>query len=336
MRPTLTAGRLLLAILTTAILGLTTTLVILRDGDGPPGTADAERVTRAWVAEHTQAELHNDRARLEDITTGPAQEVMLHALGDRHPDDGGPAPRLRDVQVTVPHHDGPTDRFMAFVTTDDLESGTEQQVLSFVRGAGSARWRVELRAWLPDGTPWPQLDPDRHGRGSRIAADTGDLALAPETLPELYGRYVAQADRKDHPERPAELAAGPFTTGRVKNLDAWFNSETLALNRIDYLRSDDGTVAWQTDDGGALVLFTVRTQTLYGGGNWQLLQNPSRSNWGRRIAAGQYERIMFNDLTTVVALIPASSGDETRIIAVTDGEFSLSTTPKEPDPIDRS
>ncbi|MFI1012531.1 hypothetical protein [Streptomyces sp. NPDC020965] len=188
---------------------------------------------------------------------GAINQAGIKARSVNYP-DGNPQHvplRLTDARFTIPKKAGWPRFFLADVDSNrDADAGAQDNrwVLVFLRNGPAHTWKAGYLTILsPDRIP--ALKTDKNGHAESVAPNSTALTRAPRDLGEDYTAYLRTGE-------PEYFADGPHTSG-------WRDSRRKAANRpgksTQYIDQplDTGEYAplgLTTEDGGALVFFTVR------------------------------------------------------------------------------
>ncbi|MFI8965089.1 hypothetical protein ACIGO8_23600 [Streptomyces sp. NPDC053493] len=253
----------LLAALTAAGLALTASGCVTVHGEREliPATTpgEAAQALKEFTDAFNKADKAYDPALDRDRVTGPLGEINQAGLKSRQvtDPDGNENHRpleLTDAKFVIPRKAGWPRFFVADTDSNrdtDQGPGDTRWVLVFVRDAAGRPWQVaHLSILSPDEVPAFRTEA---GYAVPVAADTEDLAVAPEDLGERYVAFL-----KDGQQGP--FAAGPHTTEWRTERQKAANRPGLATQYVDQVdnRGDFAPVGLATEDGGALVFFATR------------------------------------------------------------------------------
>ncbi|MER5766688.1 hypothetical protein [Streptomyces sp. NPDC001985] len=222
--------------------------------------AEAAEALKEFTAAYNAADKAYDPALSAPRVTGALGAINQAGLRSRSvtfPDgnkDHVPL-ELTDAKFTVPKKAGWPRYFLADADSnrdDDVGPADNRWVIVFLRNGPDQLWRAAYLTILAP-ADIPALKTDKDGFGEPVAVDTTALSHAPGGLGEQYVSYLRTGE-------PAAFEDGPHTS-------VWRESRAKAAKRPgrsrQYLdepvdRGDYAPLALATEDGGALVFFTVR------------------------------------------------------------------------------
>ncbi|MFI9585670.1 hypothetical protein ACIHCQ_28355 [Streptomyces sp. NPDC052236] len=188
---------------------------------------------------------------------GAINQAGLTARSVNYP-DGNPQHvplELTDAKYTIPKKAGWPRWFVADVDSNrDRDTGAENNswVLVFVRHSPDQLWQATyLTILAPDKIPVFKTDED--GLAEPVPADTDTLTVAPRDLSEEYASYMQNG-------KPAHFKDGPHTSGWRDSRKKDATVLGMSTQYIDQPLDTDpyGPLALTTENGGAMVFFTVR------------------------------------------------------------------------------
>ncbi|WP_189542144.1 hypothetical protein [Streptomyces gelaticus] len=221
--------------------------------------SEAAKALADFTTAYNAADKAYDPALDADRVTGPLgaiNQAGLKARQKNHPDgnpDHSPL-ELTDARYLIPKKAGWPRWFLADTDSNrDQDSGKldNRWLIVFVKSGPGAGWKA---AYLSVVAPsrMPAFAKDGDGRARPVAADSTELAVAPEDLSTRYTQYLQKGT-------PDVFAPGSATSG-------W--RETRRTTRragfsYQYIDQplDSGSFAplgLETDDGGALVFFSSK------------------------------------------------------------------------------
>ncbi|MCO5998822.1 hypothetical protein [Actinoallomurus rhizosphaericola] len=233
------------------------------DGDAggdtavPAVSADASaQVLAAYVRHYNRAVTAGDVKEWREVGTdaiGATAEAALRLGGGRPPRTG--AISLRNPVMYVPRLRG-TPRWFA-VSALERKGGTERPLFAvFVQKNAKSAWRLSSRVYF-HGDP-PRIATDEQGYAVAVDPGAGTPATTPSALPAAHAAYL---------DRGNDGSIVPGDTAR-----AWRTAEARQERQ---LRDHGVTVsgrsaptgypvyALRTDDGGAIVSYSLRRTTTY-------------------------------------------------------------------------
>ncbi|WNI27050.1 hypothetical protein [Streptomyces sp. ITFR-16] len=221
--------------------------------------SEAAQALADFTAAYNAADKAYDPALDEDRVTGSLGAINQAGLKARHKiePDGNAKHRpleLTDAHYVIPKKAGWPRWFLADTDSNrDQDSGKQDTrwLLAFVRSGPDAGWKA---AYLSVVTPaqLPDFAKDSDGRAEPVAADSAELAVAPQDLGTRYTTYLQKG------------APDVFAPGAATSLwrDARLNTRRAGFS-YQYIDQplDSGAFAplgLTTDDGGALVFFSSK------------------------------------------------------------------------------
>ncbi|NUL05086.1 hypothetical protein HRW07_18000 [Streptomyces lunaelactis] len=188
---------------------------------------------------------------------GAINQAGLKARSVNYP-DGNPQHvplELTDAKYTIPKKAGWPRWFVADVDSNrDRDNGTADNrwVLVFLRNGADQLWEAAYLTILSP-TRIPAFRTDKDGWAEPVAPDSAALAVAPRNLSEEYASYIQTG-------KPEHFKDGLHTSGWRADRKKNANVPGMSTQYIDQpLETDDfAPLALATEDGGALVFFTVR------------------------------------------------------------------------------
>ncbi|MFL6056368.1 MAG: hypothetical protein ACJ72W_26225 [Actinoallomurus sp.] len=243
-----------------------------RDATGdtavPAVSAQASaRILATYVRRYNRAVTAGDAKEWRDVGTdalGATAEAALRLGGGRPPQTG--AISLRNPVMYVPRLRG-LPRWFA-VAALERRGGAERPVFAvFAQKSARTGWRLSSRVYFQG--PSPRIATDEQGYAVAVDPAAATLATRPDALPAAHAAYLDRGD---------DRVIMPGATARD-----WRTAEARQERR---LRADKVAVAGRssptghpvyalrTDDGGALVSYSLRRTTTYtasGGGDVTVL-----------------------------------------------------------------
>ncbi|MEU9008493.1 hypothetical protein AB0D12_01610 [Streptomyces sp. NPDC048479] len=188
---------------------------------------------------------------------GAINQAGLKARSVNYP-DGNPQHvplELTDAKYTIPKKAGWPRWFVADVDSNrDRDNGNQDNrwVLVFVRSDPDQVWQAAYLTILSP-SRIPAFKTDKDGWAEPVAPDSAALAVAPRNLSEEYASYMQNG-------KPEHFKDGPHTSGWRDSRKKDANLPGMSTQYIDQsLDSDDfAPLGLTTEDGGALVFFSVR------------------------------------------------------------------------------
>ncbi|MEU8621950.1 hypothetical protein [Streptomyces sp. NPDC048623] len=252
-----------LAVVAATVLALTASGCVTVHGETAlipaASDAEAERALKDFTDAYNKADKAYDPALDADRVTGPLGEINQAGLRSRQataPDGNkNHTPlELTDAKFTVPRKAGWPRWFVVDADSNrDADKGADDTrwLLVFVRDGASRQWEVAYLSILsPDEVPAFRTE---EGYAVPVAADSTELAVAPERLGERYVSFL-----KDGQQGP--FAPGAHTTGWRDDRKKAAGRPGLATQYVDQAenRGDFAPLGLATEDGGALVFFATR------------------------------------------------------------------------------
>lgn len=260
--------RPLTAVVATTVLALTASGCVTVHGELellPAATrAEAERALADFTVAYNKADKANDPALSAGRVTGPLGEINQAGLKSRSVISPGNNARhrpleLTDVKFVLPKKAGWPRWFVADTDSNqdtDQGRGDNRWLLVFVRNGGDQLWEAAYLAILtPDEIPVFTMDGS--GYAVPVAADSGQLAVAPKDLGDKYAAFLAGGEQDG---AQGQFAAGPHTTVWREQRQRAAKRAGLATQYVDRAENsgDFAPLALATRDGGALVFFATR------------------------------------------------------------------------------
>jgi hypothetical protein len=165
---------------------------------------------------------------------------------------------------------------------------------------------VALRSDLDDDLPLPRVARDDDGWATEITTASGPIAGRPGEVTVAYGREMARAGDL-RPGKSRVFAPGPSSSAVMRNLHDFFNRDSGYGLDITFESVAEPIAAWRAEGGGAVAISAINSRIIYGD---SLLQNRTRTNWGRSLAPGTYSRIVSLEVFTLVTEIPGPGSKE--------------------------
>jgi hypothetical protein len=264
MRPRRVASAVLAILLLTGCEGGHDDGDAADDAPAPAVSADASaRILAAYVRGYNKAVTAGDAKEWRGLGTdalGATAEAALRLGGGRPPRAG--AISLRNPVMYVPRLRG-LPRWFATVALERRGGGERPIFAVFVEKSERSGWRLSSRVYFR-GLP-PRITTD--DQGYAVAVDPGASALAttPSALPTAHAVYLDRGD--DRSIRPGTTARRWRTAEarQEKQLRAHHVAVTGRSSPTGY-----PVYALRTDDGGAIVTYSLRRTTTYtatGGGD---------------------------------------------------------------------
>ncbi|THA28593.1 hypothetical protein E6R18_27590 [Streptomyces sp. A1277] len=221
--------------------------------------SEAAQALKEFTAAYNAADKAYDPALDADRVTGSLGAINQAGLKARHTIEPTGNTRhqpleLTDATFVIPKKAGWPRWFLADTDSNrDQDAGDQDTrwLLAFVRTGPDAGWKAAyLSVVAPDRIP--ALAKDGDGRAEPVAADSAELAVAPQDLGTQYTRYLQKGT-------PDVFAPGAATS---QWRDARLNTKRAGFS-YQYVDQplDDGTfapLALATEDGGALVFFSSK------------------------------------------------------------------------------
>lgn len=221
--------------------------------------SEAAQALKAFTTAYNAADKAYDPALDADRVTGSLGAINQAGLKARQKidPDGNTNHQpleLTDASYVIPKKAGWPRWFLADTDSNrDQDSGKQDTrwLLAFVKSGPGAGWKAAyLSVVTPDQLPGFAKDGD--GRAEPVAADSTELALAPEDLGTQYTGYLQKGT-------PDAFAPGSATSvwrdARLNTRRAGFSYQYVdqPLNSGAF-----APLALATDDGGALVFFSSK------------------------------------------------------------------------------
>ncbi|MEV3853373.1 hypothetical protein AB0J38_03515 [Streptomyces sp. NPDC050095] len=215
--------------------------------------AEAARALDAFVSAYNKAEKTYDRSADAGYVTGALGAIDAAKLKAGHTlsPDGNKNHKpleLTDPNFTIPKKAGWPRWFVA--DSDNNRVANSRWVMVFTRNDDSEPWAVSYLTLFAKGK-MPAIKKDADGFAEAVAADATGLAMKPGDLSNKYTGYLQSGGDG--------FADGPYTSQwRANRKKA--TRPGLAMQFIDepLTSGDYAPVALRTEDGGALVFFTIR------------------------------------------------------------------------------
>ncbi|QDY80844.1 hypothetical protein [Streptomyces qinzhouensis] len=257
-----------------AVLALTVSGCVTVHGERavvPSATkAEAARALQEFVTAFNAADKSYDPALDADRVTGALGAVNQAGMKSRsvtYP-DGNPRHtplELTDVTYSIPKKAGWPRYFLADADPNrDRDGGPrdERWLLVFLRGGPTDIWKATYLNAVPL-TKAPKLKRDGEGYVTMLPASTAKLAHRPDQLPKSYSSYMQSGT-------PPVFGDGEHSSQWRDDRRRTSNLPGISTQWIDQPldTGDFAPLAFPTEDGGALVFFTIRTyerQTAAGG-----------------------------------------------------------------------
>ncbi|MFE4329304.1 hypothetical protein ACFRQM_07545 [Streptomyces sp. NPDC056831] len=221
--------------------------------------SEAAQALKAFTTAYNAADKAYDPALDADRVTGPLgaiNQAGLKARQKNNPDgNANHTPlELTDARYLIPKKAGWPRWFLADTDSNrDEDSGKldTRWLVVFVKSGPDAGWKA---SYLSVVTPsqLPGFTKDGDGLAEPVAADSSELAVAPEDLGTQYTQYLQQGT-------PDVFAPGTATSG-WRDARRTTRRAGFSYQYIDQ-PLDSGTFAplgLKTDDGGALVFFSSK------------------------------------------------------------------------------
>ncbi|EKX63491.1 hypothetical protein [Streptomyces ipomoeae] len=259
VRPVRTRSGLLGLATAVTALALTASGCVVVRGDleiVPTATrAEATRALEEFTTAYNAADKANDQSLDANRVTGALADIDGGKLrsGARINPTGNPdhVPlKLTDVRYTIPEKAAWPRWFMADATANKGRS-TDRWLFVFTRDGLDDLWEVSFLT-IVAADEMPEFQKDADGYAQVVAPDDTALSIAPEELPEKYGTYLAQDS--------AVFADGPYTSQERTQRQQNAKRPGIVRQYIDegLTNGDYAPVGLRTEDGGALVFFTMR------------------------------------------------------------------------------
>ncbi|WP_327275560.1 hypothetical protein OG609_29275 [Streptomyces sp. NBC_01224] len=221
--------------------------------------SEAAQALKAFTSAYNAADKAYDPALDADRVTGPLgaiNQAGLKARQKNNPDgNANHSPlELTDARYLIPKKAGWPRWFLADTDSNrDEDSGKldTRWLVVFVKSGPDAGWKA---SYLSVVTPsqLPGFTKDNDGLAEPVAADSSELAVAPEDLGTQYTEYLQKGT-------PDVFAPGTATSG-WRDARRTTRRAGFSYQYIDQ-PLDSGTFAplgLKTDDGGALVFFSSK------------------------------------------------------------------------------
>lgn len=221
--------------------------------------SEAAQALKAFTSAYNAADKAYDPALDADRVTGPLgaiNQAGLKARQKNNPDgNANHSPlELTDARYLIPKKAGWPRWFLADTDSNrDEDSGKldTRWLVVFVKSGPDAGWKA---SYLSVVTPsqLPGFTKDSDGLAEPVAADSSELAVAPEDLGTQYTEYLQKGT-------PDVFAPGTATSG-WRDARRTTRRAGFSYQYIDQ-PLDSGTFAplgLKTDDGGALVFFSSK------------------------------------------------------------------------------
>ncbi|MFF3126364.1 hypothetical protein ACFVRD_29515 [Streptomyces sp. NPDC057908] len=221
--------------------------------------SEAAQALKAFTSAYNAADNAYDPALDADRVTGPLgaiNQAGLKARQKNNPDgNANHSPlELTDARYLIPKKAGWPRWFLADTDSNrDEDSGKldTRWLVVFVKSGPDAGWKA---SYLSVVTPsqLPGFTKDSDGLAEPVAADSSELAVAPEDLGTQYTEYLQKGT-------PDVFAPGTATSG-WRDARRTTRRAGFSYQYIDQ-PLDSGTFAplgLKTDDGGALVFFSSK------------------------------------------------------------------------------
>ncbi|MFJ1548216.1 hypothetical protein [Streptomyces sp. NPDC088246] len=221
--------------------------------------SEAAQALKAFTTAYNAADKAYDPALDADRVTGPLgaiNQAGLKARQKNNPDgNANHTPlELTDARYLIPKKAGWPRWFLADTDSNrDEDSGKldTRWLVVFVKSGPDAGWKA---SYLSVVTPsqLPGFTKDGDGLAEPVAADSSELAVAPEDLGTQYTQYLQKGT-------PDVFAPGTATSG-WRDARRTTRRAGFSYQYIDQ-PLDSGTFAplgLKTDDGGALVFFSSK------------------------------------------------------------------------------
>lgn len=216
---------------------------------------EAEAALEHYVEINNQAKRDYDAEQNDEIEVGPLGAIDGAGLTARAAESPIGDPdfeplQLGDTQFHIPQQAG----WPKFFIADTKPSGLENRwLMVFTRNSVEEDWRVSYLATLPaEQVPEFAEDGDGYLEDIPVDGDAGDdLAVPPAELGTAYADYL------QHGQGP--FTEGPFTSDVLAEREQ-ANSDAASLMQYRDSAAEEekfAPLAVRTEDGGALVFFTV-------------------------------------------------------------------------------
>ncbi|MFE7040104.1 hypothetical protein P6B95_14815 [Streptomyces atratus] len=221
--------------------------------------SEAAQALKAFTAAYNAADKAYDPALDADRVAGPLgaiNQAGLKARQKNNPDgNANHTPlELTDARYLIPKKAGWPRWFLADTDSNrDEDSGKldTRWLLAFVKSGPDAGWKTSYLSVVAP-SQLPGFTKDSDGLAEPVAADSSELAVAPEDLGTQYTGYLQKGT-------PDVFAPGTTTSG-WRDARRTTRRAGFSYQYIDQ-PLDSGTFAplgLKTDDGGALVFFSSK------------------------------------------------------------------------------
>jgi hypothetical protein len=297
MRPRRVAPAVLAILLLTGCRGGHGRRDATGDTAAPAVSAQASaRILATYVRRYNRAVTEGDAKEWRDVGTdalGATAEAALRLGGGRPPQTG--AISLRNPVMYVPRLRG-VPRWFA-VAALERRGGAERPVFAvFVQKSAKTGWRLSNRVYF-QGRP-PRIATDEQGYAIAVDPAAATLATRPEALPAEHAAYLDRGD---------DRSIMPGTTGRDWRAAEARQARQLRAHEVAAAGRSAPTgypvYALRTDDGGAIVTYSLRRTTTYtasGGGDVAVLPSDVRTY----LHGGSGHRVTATWVWRAVAYLP--------------------------------
>lgn len=222
--------------------------------------SEAAQALEDFTEAYNKADKAYDPALDADHVTGALGAINQAGLKARQVNFPGGNPghvplELSDAKYTIPKKAGWPRWFVADTDSNrDQDKGSldNRWVLVFIRSGVHEGWKA---AYLTILTPnkIPAFKTDQDGWAEPVAPDSAALAVAPRNLSEEYASYMQNG-------KPEHFKDGPHTSGWRADRKKGASLLGMSTQYLDQpLDTDDfAPLGLATEDGGALVFFSVR------------------------------------------------------------------------------